>query len=204
MSSDGGRPGPEAGSEDGEAVAPAVGANLRRLRGKRGLSLERLARRAGVSRAMLSQIELGHSAPTINLLWKVARALDVTFASLVAQRSDTATVVLPAHEARLLTNQKGTFSSRALFPLGERRRAEFYELRLKGAGEEVAHPHTPGTVENLVVASGVVDLDVAGATHRLNAGDAIQFSADVLHSYRNGGNADAVMYLVMTYASDPA
>ena len=45
--------------------APAVGANLRRLRIKRGLSLERLARHSGVSRAMLSQIELGQSAPTI-------------------------------------------------------------------------------------------------------------------------------------------
>jgi len=151
---------------------------------------------------MLSQIELGHSAPTINLLWKVARALDVTFASLVAQRSDTATVMMPAREARLLTNQGGTFTSRALFPLGERRRTEFYELRLKAEGEETAHPHTPGTLENLVVTAGVVELDVAGATHRLEAGDAIQFSADVLHSYRNGGSGDAVMYLVMTYASE--
>jgi transcriptional regulator with XRE-family HTH domain len=186
-----------------EPLAPAVGANLRRLRMKRGLSLERLARRAGVSRAMLSQIELGHSAPTINLLWKVARALDVTFASLVTQRNDTATVVMPAREARLLTNQGGTFTSRALFPLGERKRTEFYELRLKADGEEIAHPHTPGTVESLVVASGAVDLDVAGATHRLGVGDAIQFSADVMHSYRNASSADAVMYLVMTYANDP-
>lgn len=185
-----------------EPLAPAVGANLRRLRIKRGLSLQRLARRSGVSRAMLSQIELGHSAPTINLLWKVARALDVTFASLVAQRTDTATVVLPAREARLLTNQGGTFTSRALFPLGERRRAEFYQLRLKVEGEETAHPHTAGTIENLVVAEGVVDLDVAGAIHRLDVGDAIQFSADVIHSYRNAGSADAVMYLVMTYAGE--
>jgi transcriptional regulator with XRE-family HTH domain len=185
-----------------EPLAPAVGANLRRLRVKRGLSLQRLSRRAGVSRAMLSPIELGHSAPTINLLWKVARALDVTFASLVAQRSDTATVLMPAREARLLTNQVGTFTSRALFPLGERRRTEFYELRLKADGEETAHPHSAGTVENLVVAAGVVELDVAGAIHRLDAGDAIQFSADVIHSYRNAGSADAVMYLVMTYASE--
>src|SRR5689334_16779324 len=52
-------------------LAPVVGANLRRLRVRRGLSLERLAQRSGVSRAMLSQIELGQSAPTINVLWKI-------------------------------------------------------------------------------------------------------------------------------------
>ena len=140
-----------------------VGANLRRLRSMRGLSLERLARRAGVSRAMLSQTELGRSAPTINLLWKVARALDVTFAALVAGGNETTPVVLPAREGKLLTNQDGTFTSRALFPLGERRHAEFYELRVKARGEEIAHPHPAGTVENLVVASGTVDVDVDGA-----------------------------------------
>ena len=40
-------------------LTPVVGTNLRRLRMKRGLSLERLARASGVSRAMLGQIELG-------------------------------------------------------------------------------------------------------------------------------------------------
>src|SRR5688572_27668106 len=73
-----------------EAVEPEldlraiVGANLRRLRVQRGLSLERLARASGVSRAMLGQIELGQSTPTITVLWKIARALDLSIASLVA------------------------------------------------------------------------------------------------------------------------
>ena len=185
-----------------EPLAPTVGANLRRLRSTRGLSLERLARRAGVSRAMLSQTELGQSAPTINLLWKVARALEVNFATLVAGPGAPTPVLLPAREGRLLTNQDGTFSSRSLFPLGERRRAEFYELRLKVRGEESATPHPAGTVENLVVAAGSVTVDVDGAAHRLEASDAIQFNADATHSYRNVGTVEAVMYLVITYAHD--
>jgi transcriptional regulator with XRE-family HTH domain len=184
-----------------ESLAPSVGANLRRLRSRRGLSLERLARRAGVSRAMLSQIELGRSAPTINSLWKVARALNVTFAALVASHSDTTPVVLPARDGSLLTNNKGTFSSRALFPLGERRRVEFYELRLKTRGEETAAPHPPGTVENIVISAGAVEIDINGAVHRLGTGDAILFGADVIHTYRNTGTVEAVMYLVMTYAT---
>lgn len=95
-------------------LAPVVGINLRRLRTKRGLSLARLAERSGVSRAMLSQIELGRSAPTINLLWKVARTLDVTFAALIARTPETSPRVLSASSARLLTNRTGTFTSRAL------------------------------------------------------------------------------------------
>jgi transcriptional regulator with XRE-family HTH domain len=181
-------------------VLPALGPNLRRLRSKRGLSLERLARRSGVSRAMLSQIELGQSAPTINVLWKVARALEVPFSSLIDRATNSAATVLPARSGKVLANQEGTFTSRALFPFDERRnRTEFYELRLKPAGEEQAHPHPPGTTENLVVTAGAVEIEVDHVAHRLEVGDAILFSADVPHSYRNGGAAEAVMYLVMTY-----
>ena len=183
-------------------VAPAVGGNLRRLRVKRGLSLERLARHSGVSRAMLSQIELGQSAPTITTLWKIARSLGVTFSALIARGDESAPRVLTPGSAKLLTNQDGSFTSRALFPFGEPRRVEFYELRLKPRGLEEASPHPPGTTENLVVTAGAVEIEVAGTIHDLRAGDAILFVADVAHSYRNVGAAEAVMYLVMTYAQD--
>src|SRR5436309_12578198 len=109
----------EAVLKQADEVPPALGPNLRRLRSKRGLSLERLARRSGVSRAMLSQVELGQSAPTINLLWKIARALDVPFSSLIERNSNNGAVVLPARSGKLLANQDGTFTSRALFPFDE-------------------------------------------------------------------------------------
>ena len=187
---------------DEAEIAPAVGANLRRLRSKRGLSLQRLAQRSGVSRAMLSQIELGQSAPTINLLWKIAHALGVTFSALITRGADVGPRVLSAASAKLLTNQHGTFSSRALFPFGEPRRHEFYELRLKVGGEERAEPHAPGTAENLVVTAGAVEISIASTRYRLHTGDAILFTADVPHAYRNLAEVEAVMYLVMTYAED--
>lgn len=192
---------------DGEAaldLAPVVGVNLRRLRVRRGLSLEKLANRSGVSRAMLGQIELGQSAPTINVLWKIARALDVTFATLIQAREAGGPTVLKRAQAKVLTSQGGQFSSRALFPFDGPRRAEFYELRLAPKAGESADAHAPGTVENLVVAEGQLELVVGEGTHRethrLDTGDAIVFEADVAHVYTNTGVKDCVMYLVMTYA----
>src|SRR5262245_30440000 len=76
--------GESAATESAADLAPVVGRNLRRLRVRRGLSLERLAQKSRVSRAMLGQIELGQSAPTINVLWKIARALGVTFSALIS------------------------------------------------------------------------------------------------------------------------
>ena len=40
----------------------------------------------------------------------------------------------------------------------------------------------------------------SGAVHALGAGDAVVFEADQPHAYRNAGDSEAVMYLVMTYA----
>ena len=184
----------------GTDLAPVVGANLRRLRVKRALSLEKLSKLSGVSRAMLGQIELGQSAPTINVMWKISTALGVPFSGLIGQRQAGGVVVLRGEHAKTLSSHDGSFSSRALFPFDEPRRVEFYELHLAPRGEEHADAHAPGTVENLVVSRGRVEIEVEGTKEILSEGDAIVFEADAPHVYRNAGTGEALMYLVMTYA----
>src|SRR5512138_1130039 len=184
----------------GKDLTPVVGGNLRRLRGQRALSLEKLAQVSGVSRAMLGQIELGQSAPTINVLWKISSALGVPFSALITARGTPGPHVLRAEQAKHLTSHDGAFSSRALFPFDEPRRVEFYELRLAPGGEERADAHNPGTVENLVVSRGTVEIEVEGTRQLLGAGDAIVFEADQPHVYRSQDPGETVMYLVMTYA----
>ncbi len=92
----------EAAPAEASDLTPAVGANLRRFRADLGLTLEKLASLSGVSRAMLSQIELEQSTPTINVLWKIARALGVPFSALISQPNFSAVTVLPAARARIL------------------------------------------------------------------------------------------------------
>ena len=183
-------------------LAPTVGTNLRHLRVKRGLSLERLAQASGVSRGMLGQIELGKSAPTINVLWKIARALNVTFSALIHEPAAGGTTVLRGADARLLSSKDGRFTSRALFPFNQSRHVEFYLLGFAPGTVENAPPHPPGTVENLVVHQGALEIEVGGQIHHLKIGDAIQFVADIAHVYRNRHDVAATAYLVMTYARE--
>ena len=51
--------------------------NLRRLRTERGISQGRLAVKLKMDRAYLSEIENAHRKPTLDLLDKLAAALDV-------------------------------------------------------------------------------------------------------------------------------
>jgi quercetin dioxygenase-like cupin family protein len=99
------------------------------------------------------------------------------------------------------SSRDGSFVSRALFPFDSERRVEFYELTIKPDTIEDAEAHAPGTTENLTVSKGRVEI-TAGADHAiLETGDSVYFQADLPHSYRNLGNGEAVLYLVMTYAN---
>jgi rhodanese-related sulfurtransferase/transcriptional regulator with XRE-family HTH domain len=181
-----------------------VGANLRALRSQRKLSLDALAELTGVSRTVLGQIELGRTPPSVSVVWKIARAFDVPFSALLATTESTATSVLRAAQAKRLVSPDGRFSSRALYPLGDRPAVEFYELYLGPHSREDAQPHQPGTRENLIVTTGRLELTVGDVRYELAKGDAIVFGADVAHAYVNPSSEECWMYLVMTYTQPAA
>ncbi|MFP2912287.1 helix-turn-helix domain-containing protein, partial [Pyxidicoccus sp. 3LFB2] len=63
---------------------------IRELRDARGLSLEALAERSGVSRSNISLIERGQSSPTAVVLDKLSAGLGVTVASLFEEAAPPA------------------------------------------------------------------------------------------------------------------
>ena len=180
-------------------LAHVIGANLRRLRAQSNLSLEKLSRAAGVSRAMLGQIELGKSVPTITVLARIADAFELPVTAFIGARSESSVTVLRSNESKSLGTPDGAFVSRALFPFAGSRKVEFYELKLEPGCDQPSEAHSSGTTENLVVTQGALTVAIGEHVHRLEAGDAIYFSADVPHSYRNTGQVTTLAYLVMSY-----
>ena len=66
------------------APDPALAAVLRRLREDRGMTMEALAFRSGVSISSLGRIELGRSSAAWSTVRQIADALDVSMAELAA------------------------------------------------------------------------------------------------------------------------
>ena len=186
---------------DGDAnrLNGVIAENIRSFRLRQGLSVEALAKLSGNSRAELAAIEAGRGQSSIDNQWTIARALDVPFSSLLSSGVSGGTTVIRRVDSQPLTSRDGRFTSRALFPFQGERQVEFYELRLAPGTDERADAHTIGTVENILVGRGVVDIETGDGTHRLDQGDTIQFDADTPHAYRNVGDDEAVLYLVMTY-----
>ena len=61
-----------------------IGHNIRQARVIARLSQEELAKQAGINRTYLSQLENGHSSPTLDVLGKIARALGMSPTELLA------------------------------------------------------------------------------------------------------------------------
>lgn len=73
----------ENGDSSGVADDARLGAKLRRLREQKGLTLNELSRRSGVSLAHISEIERGRSTASLKTLEKLAAALEVSTSSLL-------------------------------------------------------------------------------------------------------------------------
>ncbi|HRG48346.1 MAG: helix-turn-helix transcriptional regulator [Leptospiraceae bacterium] len=197
-----GKKGSDSVLDSSDQIIETVKENLKNIRHNRKLSLDKLAIRCGVSRAMLSQIEQGKSAPTISVLWKIATGLNVPFSDLIKDKVREGVQLLRYENTKVLFSNTKVFSTRALFPFTGHKKTEFYELILKPGGHEVAEPHPPGTTENIVVVSGKLRLRVGEEVQELSPKDAIYFNADVPHEYSNPTDEEALMYLVMTYTEE--
>src|ERR687889_1987286 len=90
-----------------------LGTRVKELRRRGGLTLEDLAERAGVSRAMISKLERGEKNPTLVVAAKVAEGLGVSLSQLVGVEERREVVVVP-RERRMIMRDPGTGFERQL------------------------------------------------------------------------------------------
>ena len=80
--------------------------NLRLLRTARGLSQERLAVDAGVARGWVSRLERQHGNTSLDLLDRLAQALEVPVAALLAEPAPGAEPPKPLPNGRKLGDRR--------------------------------------------------------------------------------------------------
>ena len=185
-----------------EKLGAIVAERLQRLITRKGRSYERVAALSGLDVAELRRIGRGEDTPTIAHLWRIANALGVPFGSLIASKESSSLLVMRKIETPALRSGDGGFVSRALYPYDSQRPVEFYQVTIGPSHIERSEAHAPGTKETLVVAQGSIEVVVGREPSvQLDEGDAVDFLADVPHSYRNLGVVPAAIYLVMSYAT---
>ena len=181
-----------------DETADALARNLRRLRGERGLTLDELAKRAGISRSMLIQVEQKRVNPTLATLVRLAQALDVGLAELVELGRRRTVRVVSRDEAVELWSSPGGGTGRLLVGSEQLDRIEFWDWCLEPGDVHEAEAHAQGTAEIVHVLTGELSLTVDGEMYAVAAGESAVFAADAGHSYGSGGEPLHLFMIVIT------
>ena len=174
-----------------------LGARLRLERLRRGLSLQQLEGRTGVSRSMLSEVERGSKVPTVLVLDRIATGLDTSIARVLGDEREARVVVLRRGEHDTARDPSG-WERRILSPVLPGVEFELMRTAIPGgvdAGEFA--PHGPGSREYLAMERGTLRLTLDGVEHVLRAGDSIYYAGDCRHAFANDGPDACVYYLAM-------
>lgn len=173
-----------------------LGERVRGLRRERGWTLERLAERSGVSRAMISKLERGEKNPTLVVAAKVAEGLGVSLSRLVGLEERREVVLVPRERRMIMRDPVTGFERQLLSPsFGG---LEFIRNVVPGgstSGE--VPPHRRGVNEYVVVEKGSLRAVLGSEEYVLEEGDAMYFEADVAHRFDNAGEEECSYYLVV-------
>ncbi|MGP3948013.1 helix-turn-helix domain-containing protein [Streptomyces sp. 7N604] len=157
-----------------------IAASLRRERTRAGLSLSELAKRAGIAKSTLSQLESATGNPSLETLWALGVALGVPFSTLV-EPPRPAVQVIRAGEGPTVPSERADYAATLLSASPPGARRDIYFLRVEPGPARESDPHTPGTVEHLIVGTGRVLAGPDDEPVELAAGDYLSYPGDVPH-----------------------
>lgn len=182
-----------------EAKDLALGARLKIVRTRAGLSQRELANRAGVTNATISMIEQETHAPSVASLHRILTAIPISMAdffSIPASQNN----VLFYDEQDLAVVSRGAADLRVL---GSERRdkklqlfLERYEPGASTGDEPIAHDGETAAV----VIQGVVEVEANGEIRRISKGGGFQLFGKQPYRLRNVGKTLAIVACACTPA----
>ncbi|WP_207477119.1 helix-turn-helix domain-containing protein [Arenibaculum pallidiluteum] len=173
---------------------------VRRLRSARGLTLDELADRSGVSRSMISLVERGESNPTAVVLDRISSGLGVTLASLFEPERNTVSPVARRSEQPLWRDPQTGYVRRNLSPPGFHSPIELVEVDFPAGGRITYETgvREVGIDQQVWVLEGEIDVVLGDECHRLLAGDCFAMRLDRPITYHNSTDSPARYLVVLT------
>jgi transcriptional regulator with XRE-family HTH domain len=181
----------------------AIGPKIRSIRLKKKMGLVELGRHTGLSPAMLSKIERGHSFPTLPTLLRIAMVFSVGLDYFIAADRDQPVVGIARHKERLRFPEKQgarvvAYEFESLdFPAVQRLLNSYYAEFFAVPPDKLRRHQHPGA-EFIYVLSGTLIVHIGQEQQVLDACDAIYFDSTVPHAYRKAGSKACNALVVTT------
>ncbi|MGW4489935.1 helix-turn-helix domain-containing protein [Amycolatopsis sp. NPDC004368] len=168
--------------DTGGAPLEIIAASLRRERTRAGLSLTEVARRAGLAKSTLSQLESGAGNPSVETLWALGVALDVPFSRLVEPDRPQVRVIR-AGKGPTVFAEHADYACTLLSACPPSARRDVYVIRAEPGTPRRSDPHMNGVVEHIVICAGRARVGVTDDPVELLPGDYISYPGDVPHLF---------------------
>ncbi|WP_067565690.1 helix-turn-helix domain-containing protein [Nocardia acidivorans] len=160
----------------------AIAAALRRERARAGLSLTEVARKAGIAKSTLSQLESGSGNPSIETLWALCVALDIPFSRLLDPPRPMVQVIRLG-EGAMLASSQSEYRTTLLAASPPTARRDIYRITAEPGHSRDSDPHSHGVVEHIVLGGGRAKVGPAEAPVELGPGDYICYPGDSPHVF---------------------
>lgn len=157
-----------------------VGARIRRLRTERGISLTDLARRAGLGKGTLSELETGQRNPTLETLYALTNPLGVGLASLLTSWQPAG----HAHSVSVQGEAAGAYLLDVIEDAETGSITEVYRLTVAAGPAYVSGSHGPDVKERLTLISGFASVGRIGRLQEIGPGQSAEWISDSEHSYQ--------------------
>lgn len=183
-----------------------VGERIRHLRLARGQSIKNLANSAGLSTALISQIERGISSASVRVLAKLADGLDIAISDLfepALEDSDGDRVVARVRDRRRINLDATGVTKELLTPFTREPRLDIYMMTIEPDGSSGQESYVHQGEEAGVVLEGGIELFVDNRQYILGEGDSFRFASNRPHRYLNAGRKTArVIWTLYREASE--
>ena len=167
-----------------------IGRVVRTIREKKGWTLSELARRAEISKGMLSQVERGKTNPSVDSLRAIASALEVPTFSLFLQEDATSESLVRKDEHLTLAVPGSSALRQVLTPNLQGNTTVLLCTIPPGARSSPSPVHHEGE-EWLYVLKGSVLVHLQGDVRDLDTGDFLYFNSRLPHYFENEGETEA-------------
>ncbi|WEV27439.1 helix-turn-helix domain-containing protein [Streptomyces sp. 71268] len=183
-------------AREAQRAGHMLGVNVRALRGERGLSLSEVARRSGVAKSALSQLESGLGNPTIQTVFSLANALQVPVSDLLAEPAPPDVLLVRSAGLEVLRSRAVDLRMlRRIEPRGGV--LELYDQRVRPGARQHSNGH-PG-VEHVVVTQGVLRVGPPADPYELGPGDYVRLPGSQPHVYETAGPEPVLSVLLIEY-----
>ena len=183
-----------------------VGTMVHSLRTEKGMTLAQLAEAAGLSPAIVSQIERGKANPTFITLAQLAHGLEIPVGRFFLGHDEPASPVVRGTDRRNLKGVTRESVGEAAHELLTPDRNGLLEAQwiVSPPGHDTSDaPLRHGGEEFGIILSGKLDVYLDGERYTLEAGDSITYASTVPHWYVNRYEESCVAIWVSTPTAPP-